>query len=160
MSWEWEQQEKGIEGLSDWRVVAAYQHQRWQRNTTTARVRVKHRIAAMMERENNSCRTSICSHESSDGRGVIEFKVHRRVGGGNILLFLLEIIAPHLLPWFTFPLFPPLCVPEGNDTMGTFSIWHHEKDTTLAIEKMTEKTRCCFVLFNRCPGAFYHFIVA
>lgn len=111
-----------IEGLSQGALEWPASAKGDKGNTATARLRVKHRIAAMMERENNSGRYSICSHESSGGRGVIEVKGHRRVGGGNILLFLLEIIAARLLPGLTFPPFPPRCVAEGNDTRGTFSI--------------------------------------
>lgn len=151
---------KGTEGLSHWRVVAlhagvAYQWQRWQRKTTTARVRVKHRIAAMMEWENNSCRYFICSHESSTGRGVIEFKVHWYVGGGNILHFLLEIIAPCLLACFTFPLFTlSLCLREMTP-------WGHFLFDTMKktqLEPLRTWWRSPDAVLFSLPGALVHCI--
>lgn len=153
-----------FEGSFDSRVVAvgrgaAYQWQRWQTETTIACVRVTLRIAGMMEWENNPSRYSICSHESSAGRGVIEFKVHWYVGGWNILLFCWGASQYVCLYGSLFHHFPSICA-WGNDTHSPSVIWRHEKGTTGATESMMEKPKHYFLFFNRCPGELYHFILA
>lgn len=72
----------------------------------------------MMEWENNPSRFSICSHESSTGRGVIEFKVHWYVGVGNILL-LFEYHHTMLVCMVSLSTISHLSVPEGKTQRGS-----------------------------------------
>lgn len=84
------------------------------------------------------------------GRGVIEFKVHWRVGVWYILLFFPENRHSVLVCMFFFPLFLIyLCPREWHH--GKFCVWWHEKRHNWGHWEHDGKAQHDFLVLKRCP---------